>query len=67
MVKFRLGWLNRFGLVKFVKVGFLLLRSDPFIYWLSLVWLVLVWFCLVDFISGLHGFGFIWFGLVNLF
>ena len=45
--KIWLGWLNRFGLVKFVKVGFLLLRSDPFINFLSLDCLVLVWFGLV--------------------
>ena len=47
--KIWLGWLNRFGLVKFVKVGFLLLRSDPFINFLSLDCLVLVWFGLGEF------------------
>ena len=43
-----LGWLNRFGLVKFVKVGFLLLRSDPLL--IFLVWIAWFWF------------GFVWFG-----
>ena len=46
--KIWLGWLNRFGLVKFVKVGFLLLRSDPLL--IFLVWIAWFWF------------GFVWFG-----